>query len=693
MRGTWRAILAPVAYDEVPWAGASLRLGPLDRFDRFAVALIALVFLVLLVNIRHLNPSMPDTWYHANVAQQFLDDRGISGWDTWNFAPDGRPHLYPPVLHLVLAGLAALAGGVLNASRICATLFLPAALLTAWYAARRLVDSRVALLAVLLMLTDFVHYGIMTAHIAGGLINILLPLFLVAFLARRAWWAIALLTLMLYSHLGFPICVIAGLLLFGLKYRGYGRLALKVAGLSLLFFTPWLAHVLQYHDWLAVVGHGGIPGGLSKKLLSLQTLNLLVLSVGLWGAVITPRRQPQRAILIYMLIGFLPILFSYGGRYAMHTLPLWATLGATAIAPLLPAGASLRRAAVLALATLLPWPSVRLYHPEVLPLTTPHMLGLLTLQRGPGFERGGPKSQAYLADCYRMADWLRRNTPPDEVIYTDRDLGPIAEMIALLARRRTDFGGWWECSKRTERIAAQALRDSGPTATFAYLRRPTPPGMLAREGPLVPGVDRTIDLGRFSIGLRDRHWLARTGVPVTAWRTIWSDRDTTLKRGPALRWTFPARRGEFAGLIADVPASVGDAPPGTFAGAKLSLASSAVADDLVFGVRMTDGRDYRWPLALPYAGTPTNIRVIFAWMQDANGEPYREGKIAQVYLTRPANRPTPRDGGTRTVDVLRMEVVEGGKGTPSWSHAGVRPRVSGPPAQSTGSGPHHRAWL
>lgn len=649
-----RALFSTVEADEPPWADGSLRVGPLDRFDRFTLGLIVFVFLLLLVNITHLKPSMSDTWYHLNVAQQFRAEGGISGWDVWDYAPIGRPDLYPPLLHLLLAALATFTGGLIHASQACAVLFLPLALLTTWYAGRRLIDSRGALLAVLLVLTDFTHFIIMEAHIAGCLINILLPLLLVAFLARRAWWSILLLTLMLYSHLGFPICAVAGLLLFGFKYRSYGRLALKVTGISLLFFSPWLAHVLGHLDWLSVLGQGGVPGDPLKKLLSLQTFNLLLLGLGFWGIATAPRRRPERMLAAYQLIGFLPILFAYGGRYFMHTMPLWALLGAGVITQLLPRAATTGRILGIMMLTLLPWPTLSIMKGlQVIPLTTPHVLAIMTAKGGPMLEQG-QKSEAYLPDCDQLAGWLRRSTAPDEIVYTNSIW--MADMIALLAQRRTDSGAWWECSKEQEKIEGQALRDWWPRSTFACIKPAADTGSIIAETQTMPGVDHVYELGRFRIGVRDAHWLARTGVGVTGWRalSVAGTAGTVSHDGQSLRWTFPAKRDHLALIMANAPGE-------SFAGAKLRLASSVMADDLVFGIRTADGRDYRWPLALAQAEQPYNVRVVFDWMLDAQGRRWAGGQISQVYFSCPAAKTASKGAKDRSLEVLQVELVPGGR--------------------------------
>lgn len=644
-----RALVSPVAAEPVPWVGTSLRTGPLDRLDRWTLGLIATIFLLLLINLNHLKPSMSDTWYHVSVAKQFMAE-GIAGWDMWDYAPTGRPHLYPPLLHLILAALGRLTGSIMLASQLLAVTFLPLAMLTTWYGARRLLNSRVALLAVLLVLTDLIHFVIMEAHIAGCLVNILLPLLMVAFLTRRAWWSIGLLTLMFYSHLGFPICVALGLLLFGFKYRDYGRLALKVSCLSLLFFTPWLAHVLGHLDWLAVVDKAGMPGGPIQKLLSLQMFNLLLLGLGFWGLAVAPRNQPHRMLPAYLLIGFLPILFAYGGRYNMHTMPMWAILGGSVISPLLGQTASARRILGIMMLTLLPWPTVGFMGGfKPLPLTAPHLLAVLTVSGTP-LPQEGDKGEAYRQDCEQLAAWLRKNTAPDDIIYVNTVW--VGEMISLLADRRTDFGAWWECSKDQEKIDGHDLRDWLPEATFVFIKPDADAGSVLYTTPTMPGVDRTKDLGRFQIGLREPHWLAARGAPVSGWRALSVAGATGgLKRTPqGVLWDLGDKRDALAAITAP-------APEGDFGGARLTLVTNAMAEDLVLGVRTPDGRDYRWPLSLALKDEKHNVRVVFDWMLDAKGKRWQGGKISEVYLSCPPKPSPDAKAAKRTLEVLSVELV------------------------------------
>jgi len=627
-----RGIFGPVENAGARELPRTLRTGPLDRFDRWALGIILLVFVVMAANFHGLGPSMSDTWYHLNIGKGIMEKGWIDGWDEWHYAPFGRPHLYPPVLHLLLAALGWVTGSILTAGKVCAVVFLPASMVTIWYLARRVLGSRLALLAVLLALTDLFHFVIMQAYITGCLVNILLPLLLVTFLSRRPWWSILLLTLIYYSHLGFSHCAAAGLLLFGLKYRSYLRLSLKVVAISFLFFSPWLAHVVGHLDWLPVLAKGGMPGSPLEKLLCLQNFNVVLLVVGIWGIAAAPRRDPARRLPIYILIGFLPILFAYGGRYPMHTLPMWCVLGASVLGGLLPAAATARRIIGIAGLTFLPLPTLGLF--GALPITASHMLVIMSVT-GRGALGNGERNEAYKPDCDMVAGWLKKHTDPGDVVHVNTVW--VAEMVSLLADRRTDHGAWWECSKESAKLYGRMMRDASSHATFVYVRPEADPGSVIEEHPEMPGVDRKFTVGRFEIGVREPPGLEPAEAPVGNWRALKTagaagDVEHSQK---LTRWTFPARGNKLAHISAPLP-------EGTFAGVRLNLRSSRMDDRLVFGIKTRDGGYYSWPLSIPEANMICSARVVFKWMVNSDRECWSGQPVDRICISRPPGKPVKR---------------------------------------------------
>jgi hypothetical protein len=86
-----------------------------------------------------------------------------------------------------------------------------------------------------------------------------------------------------------------------------------------------------------------------------------------------------------------------------------------------------------------------------------------------------------------------------------------------------------------------------------------------------------------------------------------------------------------------------------------------MADDLVFGVRLREGRDFRWPLSLARGNTIYNVRVVFDWMTDEAGYRWPGGAVGQVYLACPPKLSTGGKRQERTVEVISVELVAGGR--------------------------------
>lgn len=595
------AMAAPAAHPRPLDAG-------IGRFDKSALAIIGLAFLLLVTAWPKLVPAMSDTWYHLAIAQKTVDAGAVPLWDWWEFAPYGRPNLYPPLLHIILAGLASVLGSVDAAGSLLAATFLPLGLLTGWYCARKLLGPAPALLTVLLMLTDLTHLIVMQAYIAACLTNILMPLLLVAVIERRAWRAIGLMTLIYYSHLGFPHVVALGLVIFGIAERSYLRLAIKVVSIAFLFWTPWLAHVLAHVEWIEkVLRGGGLPAPLLLRVLSLQVLNGVIIVAGLIGARRLWRAGGAVRVIPCMMLGFLPILLSYGGRYMMHSLPLWCMAGAFAVSRLLPEGSSRLRLLLLSLATLLPMPAVGFFgRPMPLPFTT--SLALFMIHQSGGPIAAGDKSERYEPDCDALAAWLRENTASDEVIFTNTEW--IADCIARLADRRVDFGAWWECGRDDVRRENRAWRDDRPSATFVCIKPENDPGSIIRKTEPMPGVDETLEAGRFLIGLRRPHLLTDgEEIPLSSFRVVPAPgvAGEIKETDAGIAWVVAKGAGKLSAVEAPVPV-------GRFEGVEMRLRSDK-PQPVLLGLETTDGRRLSAEVTVPHAGEWRVARVPLAWMR------------------------------------------------------------------------------
>jgi hypothetical protein len=475
---------------------------------------------------------------------------------------------------------------------------------------------------------------------------------------------------MLYAHIAIPYLVVLGLALFAWKYPRYRGEFAKVAGVALLWVSPWIVRTLLHHEWVAAAAAGGLPMGLWKRILSLQMFNLVLVGCGLAGLRNLRGSRAPEAIVRWMLLGMLPLLFSYGGRFTMHSAPWFALSAATVLVRLIPARAGWRHATALTAATLLP-------SPALLPMTTTHALLVMLAQGRPIMANDRKKSEVYLPDCDQALAWVSARTAPGEVVYVNKEW--LGDMVPLLSDRRADFGCWWECSREIGKLQNRYYRDDGRRAVFLCIRPDSDVGSILGPTPGMPRVDVQADIGRLRVGVRHERRFSRNhrldtfdGGPVTPWesglREAGASAEVT-RESPERRylsWYLPTSAG---GARLSRPVSCRGAD-----GVALNIRASAPLGDVKLGVVEADGSRYEFPLALPCVAKPVSpadigraqwlrVRVAFDWMSPAAEKAHPDGKadaesIVRLYLEAPAHPGRPLRLDLDDIDLMDVEVVK-----------------------------------
>ncbi|HIE50333.1 MAG TPA: hypothetical protein EYP85_01120 [Armatimonadetes bacterium] len=558
-----------------------------DVFDKVALAYIGVIAAVFFAFRHQFQPHVVDMWYHLSIAKVIQETGQVPGWDWWELAPTGRPHLYPPLLHLLLAGVSWPSGDVIQGARLLQALFYPTSLTTTWYAARWISgSSRLALLTLLIASMDLMHLALMVMIIAACLVEILLPVLMVTVLAQRRWASIFLLTAIFYTHLGVPWFVVLGLLLFAWRFKDYRRLVGEVVGLAVLLYLPWLTRVLTYADWIYA---SRVDLSAPQRLipvgpLALQNVHLVFIPAALYGLKHLDRRQPRSALYLWMWVGFAPFLLTYGGRFFGHTIALWSFLAALGLQRLLPPQPTrLRLAGVLAL-TLLPLPIyARFERFLVLPsFTAPHACLMLIFGKGMVWGEG-----EYRPDAQVLATFLDRETPLDAIIHTDD--ATVGDMLFVLTGRRTDSTAWWEVSKGSE---TQKLRRRAEEALSGVY--------VTRQPEKLPPMDRLYRLGRYWVGFRDRPTFRPEPVAQDTFDNT-SNGWRTLSLGLAQSTIEPAPEGVLKWRLAAQHAAVlyKRWPALTRAdGVRVRVRVEGGPAKLWIGAKEADGSEYRSPLFL-----------------------------------------------------------------------------------------------
>ena len=301
-----------------------IKLHPLDLIP---LGLIAAHSILLFVNRQYL-PFSYDTPYHLLMGKMFSDFGGVVLWDYYEYAPVGRPHLYPPLLHILIWWTHALTGlDFVSVGRLIALVQYPASLLLSWLAIRLLFGPEVGAVYLGLLSADSWFWTWQLTVDPTALIMALYMPFLYFFTRKKVLPSTLLMTAFLYSHLGLPYVallsmVVSTLLAYPID-RGYLGQSAKVATVSLLAFSPWALHVINNLEALQAVRPRVMVSFLG--FLSLDIFYLVLIPVGIYVCL---RKGAEGRILLGSFLGFTAILPTYGFRYFLHSPPVNAAVAA-----------------------------------------------------------------------------------------------------------------------------------------------------------------------------------------------------------------------------------------------------------------------------------------------------------------------------------------------------------------------------
>lgn len=473
---------------------------PLTRIDKAAMIFIAIILVVFFVNRDQLMPKEDsDHNYHMAVTRQILERGEIPSWDDWEYAPAGRPHLYPPALHLAIAAFAGRVERVTAGFQTLQVLAYPLALFLTWWFIRWMFGARLGFLGALVFSMDMLSGFLMIAVLPSAVVTGLMPLLFMCFLTKRTRACIVLLTLSFYTHIGVPIMIVLGLFLFSVRHRGYYPFFKKVLMWSLIFYLPWFLRVLPDLGWmgspsLQIAQQGGktlasYMGGAVLGFLMLQMINPILIVLYFLG--LRRFKEPGAVFLGYMLVGFLPMLITYGGRFWMHTGPIWAVFAASILLRLIPELPRPRRLVVLILCTMIPMPMIAIGMPNnPRPRIIPSVGGAaftLAYVLTPATED---------ADFEALAEFIGQNTSEKEIVHVAPEKQYLGDRIVHETGRRVDVGGW-SAEVRSEAMVktVEDYRRGDTNCLFIYEKAEVPAALKC---------DRVEKIGRFNVGIRGK---------------------------------------------------------------------------------------------------------------------------------------------------------------------------------------------
>ena len=295
------------------YALLKLIMNKLTRYDLISLALLFVIFIFSLARIPYL-PQYVDGYYHLSVANAFIKSGGWVNWAWWDFAPLGRPHLYPPLYHILLSGLIKSGASGLFALQLTESMAVPLFFTIFWFVMRQLGGFRIAFFSLVPLSGYFPFFTSVSGNVPATIALIMGFLSWLFFYRKQFISSIIFLTLAFYTHAGIPWMFIFSYL-FILIFSDHRRDVLWVIVVSLLLAAPFLAHefVNRYAVSLKALGEQNFTrfsvlvllGSVIGLIVSIRKMPLLsCLSLGLVvGAYLVFNKYPYRFFSAQGMVG------------------------------------------------------------------------------------------------------------------------------------------------------------------------------------------------------------------------------------------------------------------------------------------------------------------------------------------------------------------------------------------------------
>ncbi|MEI8176911.1 MAG: hypothetical protein WCG78_08605, partial [Candidatus Omnitrophota bacterium] len=283
-------------------------------WDFYAKLLIAVYAALQAVRLPIL-PQFMDIYYHLSTAAGFIRAGGYSTYDFWEFAPVGRPHIYPPLFHLMLAGIMRAGVPVVLIAKLCEALMPVVFLVILWRFSRIMIGQRGAFFALVMAGSSFSFYLSLMNH---------LPATLAMVMGIGAWWCLErrwfvrasiLLAGAFYTHIGISWVFTGALVLYSFVAARSQRSTIAVLAAALVLAAPmiWREGALLRLDRIVNISE--------RFFCEFKIVEYVLAAAGIFIAV--RRRDRGDLISVSLLMGsFLLALYPYRFFSAEGYLPV-----------------------------------------------------------------------------------------------------------------------------------------------------------------------------------------------------------------------------------------------------------------------------------------------------------------------------------------------------------------------------------
>ncbi len=276
-----------------------------SRWDIYAFLIFSFFLFSQAFQWKHM-PYFMDCYYHLSVMQGFADAGGWVKSAFWEYAPVGRPHLYPPLYHLLGLMLLKCGMGPIAIVRISQVLVYPFFLFSAWFLMRFIGGRRAAFFALFLLSSSFVLDASIVILLPFSL-GLIFGMWSFYFFERSDFFKSFLsLVFVFYSHTLMAWFMVAAFLIYGFLAKKNIKPLLLVCFFGILAGLPLLWHQFMHRAYVH-----------APRLLEFyySQINLFAIVLALAGFFICLKRGGRSFFLVSLCISMATLIFFYRNRF------------------------------------------------------------------------------------------------------------------------------------------------------------------------------------------------------------------------------------------------------------------------------------------------------------------------------------------------------------------------------------------
>ena len=242
-------------------------------YDFWSVIML-IFYTIMQISRWPLFPQHLDIYYHLLTAWGFIQAGGYSSWDFWQYAPVGRPHVYPPLFHIVLALFMKAGIDKIILARISSIVIPLTFLFTLWNFLRKKFSSCLAFFSLVTISSSLSFYASLTNHMPSTIALTFGVLAIWQFMNRKIVSALLLLTLCFYTHIGVSYFIMFTLVIYALFNKECSRPAFIIVMGAVILATPMIMRQLSGINLLS------LPSVKENYSCEFKTIDYILAAIG-----------------------------------------------------------------------------------------------------------------------------------------------------------------------------------------------------------------------------------------------------------------------------------------------------------------------------------------------------------------------------------------------------------------------------